>query len=144
MGEIMVVNESHLQRIINILGMPEQLENGFPSWCFVEDPASPTLIIVTYTVSGYRGGAPLTVAESPYLDEVNSRGQQEVETELHLANEYLGVTRQQSAAMSKGAMYGWDTPAAQLEEYWPDGTWKTKKSRLRRLVSLNLPLGERL
>ena len=144
MGEIMVVNESHLQRIINILGMPEQLENGFPSWCFVEDPASPTLIIVTYSLSGYKGGGGLYVAEAPYLDEVNSRGQQEVETELHLANEYLGVTRQQSAAMSKGAMYGWDTPAAQLEEYWPDGTWKTKKSRLRRLVSLNLPLGERL
>ncbi len=39
-------------------------------------------------------------------------------------NAELGVSRQQSEAMLTGSMFGWDCPAADPNNYNPDGTWR--------------------
>lgn len=87
-----------------------------PSMCLSIEPSTGNLINIKLGQSGY------------YPSEWNRQGEREYNRKTaDFANEELGITKAQEAAMLHGSMFGWHTRSADPKSYDENGNLKQIK-----------------
>lgn len=107
----------HKGELIDVLGRESAdrvfYKSIYPMKCFVFTPANGALAVITRGEPGYR----------LVNHDVNRR---DGAAAADLLNEALGVSKAHVAAMTAGAVFGWDHPAADPRRYNKDGSKKEK------------------
>lgn len=87
----------------------------YPMKCFVFTPANGALAVITRGEPGYR------LVKRPVDRNAGVEA-------ADLLNEALGVSKAHVAAMTAGAIFGWDHPAAKPDYYCKDGSKKIRRA----------------
>ena len=92
--------------------------NPLPEYCYVFLPTTHEIGIIQKGETGY------------YRVDTPAKTVQEAEAYVQEANNILGATKAQAAAMQAGSMFGWGIPAANPKNYDKAGRpVKPKKER---------------
>lgn len=83
---------------------------NLPDMCYCVLPSGLNIVIIK---KGERGYFPVNI--------INPRNRAEAQAFVDANNKIGGVSKAQAAAMLAGSMFGWDTPAANPENYDTDG-----------------------
>ncbi len=113
--------ENYMERIDNEVKLFEDATGKtfpLPRLCLSVNPSTGDIINIQRGVSGYFPSNWSRPGERAYNRETAS-----------YANEQLGISKAQEAAMLHGSMFGWHTKLADPRYYNEDGTMKRAKKR---------------